>query len=180
MAHQGEYFMIPETSDTGVVEIYRAQEFPAKWALEKTLLDLPGLDSTPFFARGRWWMFTTPAQGQNHAAVTLLFSAPDLLGPWTHHPDSPICTDVRAARSAGPVLQHEGRQIRVSQDCSSGYGKRLVFSEILELTEHSYKEGLLKYSPAQQAGPIGTHTYNFANGWEVVDAKWLLPRRRVL
>jgi hypothetical protein len=178
--HQGELYMIPETSAAGVIELYRAQEFPARWVRERTLIELPGLDSTPFYAQGQWWLLTTPLLGQHHAAVTLLFSAPELMGPWTHHPASPISTDVRVARSAGAVLVTPERLIRVSQDCATGYGQKVVFSEITQLTATHYAERPLAIAAPQLRHQTGMHTYSRAGMWEVIDGKWRLPTKEIL
>ena len=37
--HEGEFWMIPETSGNRAIELYRAEQFPDKWVLEKTLVD---------------------------------------------------------------------------------------------------------------------------------------------
>lgn len=114
--------------------------------------------------RGRWWMFTTSEIGRHHAAVTLLFSAEDLRGPWRQHPQSPISTDVRVARSAGPVIRDSSRLLRVSQNCAGGYGRNLVFSEIQELAPARYRERRLTEVFAPRPGDTGMHTVGSVGG----------------
>jgi hypothetical protein len=176
--HRGEWFMVPETSAAGRIELYRAVRFPDQWVREQTLLDIAGLDTTVFFDKGCWWLITTPDIGQYHAAITLLFSAPDPRGPWTQHPGSPISTDVRTARSAGPVLQSDGKLLRVSQNCAGGYGRHVVLSEIVELTASHYRERVVKEIHPQRASDTGLHTYGRLGDWEVIDAKHRAPRVR--
>jgi hypothetical protein len=178
-----EIYMIPETSANGTIELYRARKFPFDWVLEKPLLHSRGLDTTVFQVDGRWWMLTTPDLGENHAAITLLYSAPNLLGPWTQHAASPVVTDVRSARSGGAVHRERGtnRLIRVGQNCAGGYGLSLCFSEILELNDARYRETVTAtVQPNGIPGLRGVHTYNQLGTWEVVDGKWLLPSKAIL
>ncbi|MBS0389126.1 MAG: hypothetical protein JSR15_11665, partial [Proteobacteria bacterium] len=53
-------FMIPETAEAGVVELYRATAFPYRWEWAAKLLELRAVDSTVVHSDGRWWMFTSP------------------------------------------------------------------------------------------------------------------------
>ena len=181
----GEWFMVPEASANGAVDLYRARRFPFDWVRETTLLSIPGLDSTPFQANGAWWMLTTPALAQNHAAVTLLYTAPRLTGPWKRHPGGPVSTDVRNARSAGHVINDaspgdEPALVRVAQNCAGGYGRNLVFQSIDQLTATTYRESALTTrEPANVANLVGLHTYNRVGSWEIIDGKFRLPTRRV-
>lgn len=169
----GDWYMIPETASAGVIELYRATRFPNEWQRVQTLLDIAGLDSTVFEHEGKWWMFTTPDLGRHHAAITLLFSAETPLGPWIQHPVSPISSDVRVARSAGPVIRDGRRLLRVSQNCAGNYGRNVAFSEILELTPASYRERLLTEAFSPRPSDIGMHTYGRSGTWEVIDVQHL-------
>ena len=175
--HDGEIFMVPEASSTERVELYRAQSFPERWVAERTLLGLRTVDSTPFPAQGRWWMFTTPVVVAHSAAVTLLYSADRLDGDWHLHP-TPVSADVRVARCAGRVLDAGGALYRVSQDCSVRYGYAIRFSRILTLNATDYAEqpaGLVL--PGEAPGRIGVHTYNRCGEWEVIDGQFDVPAR---
>ncbi len=177
--HAGAWWMIPESAGIGVIELYRARQFPDRWERVQVMLEIAGLDTTVFQHGGRWWLITTPDIGEHHAAVTLLFSAPSLLGPWAQHPQSPISTDVRTARSAGPIIETKDRLLRVSQDCSDGYGRQLIFSEILELTPERYREERRRAVPPVRPGDTGMHSYGWCGQWEVIDAKRLARKREV-
>lgn len=179
-AHGGEVYMVPESSEGGAVELYRARSFPDDWVFERNLLDLPCVDTTLFFRDGRWWLFTSPMSVPGHAPITLLFSATDLHGPWSEHPDSPISRDVRFARGAGDLIESGGRLLRPSQDCSVTYGYALVFNEIERLDATAYGERAgLKLLPGWLPGLVGVHTYNRAGEFEVIDGKFMVPRSRV-
>ena len=55
---QGDHYMIPETGERNVVELYRASSFPFKWEPVKVLLKARSpLDTTLIEVNGTWWMF---------------------------------------------------------------------------------------------------------------------------
>ena len=137
--HGGEVWMVPESEQAGAVNLYRAARFPDQWVFERTLLDIRAVDAVPFMHRNRWHMFVSPVVVEGQVPFTLLFTAPQLLGPWTLHPAGCISGDVRFARGAGAVIRDGQRLIRVSQECAEGYGHSICFSEI-ELAEASYQE----------------------------------------
>ena len=139
--HNGETFMIPESVANKSVELWRAVDFPFSWKLEKTLFQGSLVDTTPIFHGGRWYFFTAISEPKGNAAFGALFSSDDLTGDWVRHPVSPISTDVRYARSAGAILNVDGRLLRPVQDCSWGYGHCIHVEEILELIRMSTKAG---------------------------------------
>ncbi|MBK8690738.1 MAG: hypothetical protein IPN17_00130 [Deltaproteobacteria bacterium] len=80
--------MIPETSQKGGVEVYRARSFPHGWEpFEQMLPDLPAADVTLHQVGDRWWMFTDVAVADTrlHNEELHIFHAPSLFGPWTPH-----------------------------------------------------------------------------------------------
>jgi hypothetical protein len=179
-ADQGEIFMVPECADEGVVELLRATEFPVRWRREATLLRLKTVDSTVFRHAGKWWMFTSPMTVAGHAAVTLLYGASQLTGPWRLHPASPISSDARYARGAGAVLLLGDRLVRPSQDCGGRYGRALVFNQIFRLDEQQFEEApFAGLGEVPELGLYGVHTYNRADHWEVIDGRFMRPRAEI-
>jgi hypothetical protein len=178
--HGGEIFMIPESADNGSVDLWRATRFPFAWTLEKTLFRGRLVDTTPLFHDGRWYFFTTVSEPKGSAVFGALFSAEQLTGEWVRHPSSPICTDIRRARSAGPIQRLGGRLFRPVQDCSEDYGRRIHVQEILELTPATYRErGLHSIEPDWEKGLKGVHTYGFCAGIEVMDGVTHEERRKI-
>ena len=175
---EGETFMVPETSDAGVVELLRATEFPLRWERVSTLLRLRAVDSTVFRHADRWWMLTSPMSVSGHAPVTLLYGAAALTGPWRLHPASPISSDVRVARCAGAIIDcGGGRLLRPGQDCAGTYGRALVFNDIRRLDAAGYEETpIMRIGADAASGLSGVHTYNRAGRWEVIDGRFLQKR----
>lgn len=170
--HEGAVYMIPETRENRTVELYRAEEFPWRWTLDRVLLeDVSAVDATIHRQGDRLWMFVGLSNGRfSNCDEVALFSSRSLSGPWQQHPKSPIVSDVRRARPAGAVFQDNGRLIRPSQDCGKAYGYGLVFSEIVSLSETEYEEREIgRIDPGWLAGNLGTHTYTRSEQFEVID-----------
>ncbi len=178
--HGGAVWMVPESEQAGAVNLYRAARFPDQWVLERTLLDLRAVDSVPFMHRDRWYMFTSPVVVDGQAPFALLFTAAQLLGPWSLHPAGCVSGDVRFARSAGSVIRDGERLIRVNQDCAKGYGHSIRFS-VIELDEKTYEAKPYAQLLPEALGDIGgVHTYNRVGDWEVIDARRFLPKSLVI
>lgn len=178
--HDGALWMIPETSESGYVELYRAVSTPYEWKLESQLMRLRCVDATPLLHDGVWWMFVSPSPVESHAPTTLLFSAESLTGKWTLHPSNPVCSDVRLARGAGRFFHDGSKLIRPSQNCSPTYGQALNFNEITNLSRTDYAEHLKhRICPEWVPGLRGLHTYNRSGEWEAIDGKiYLRPSER--
>ena len=101
---QGDHYMIPETGERNVVELYRASSFPFKWEPVKVLLEARSpLDTTLIEVNGTWWMFVNIEEegvAVNWDELHLYYSD-NPLGPWKPHARNPIVSDVQFARPAG-------------------------------------------------------------------------------
>jgi hypothetical protein len=155
---EGEYYMLPETLEPGCIQLYKADPFPARWVLAGSLVEGAFADPSIFRFHDMWWMFacSTP-----HESDTLrLFMAPQLKGPWSEHPSSPIVqSNNRYARPAGRVLVTGDTVIRHAQDCVPIYGSQVRAFEISHLTPTDYLERESEESPIL----TGTGT-----GWNAV------------
>lgn len=176
-----EIFMIPESSDSDSVDLFRCQQFPDKWVRETTLLKGKYVDTTVWQYEGLWWLATTSADSGARAGSLLLFSSGFLTGDWHFHPANPISTDIRRNRGAGRVFLSRGRLIRPSQSCAPSYGYSFTFNEITELSAQRYSERPLRtITPGSCAGLTGIHTYNCDGKVEVIDGSTRLPLKRVI
>jgi hypothetical protein len=173
-AHEGEIFMIPETSAQGRVELYRATNFPGGWRRESILLDgLIASDATLLAHDGRLWLFVGVAVPNATMLDELhLFSAAVPGGPWHPHPRNPVVSDVRCARPAGAIQRWGSRLVRPGQDGSRRYGGAVSFREIDQLTLHDYAEHeIARLEPSDLGAARATHTYACDGMFEAVDLR---------
>lgn len=118
--------------------------------LEKSRL----VDATLLKHDNSWFLFGSPLEsGQDRLD---LWMAPQLFGPWTRHPESPIVVDSRGSRMGGPIVVQDGSLYRFGQDCSKRYGGALSIYEITKLSDYRYSE---KYvGKITIRGSFGPHT----------------------
>ena len=164
----GELFLIPESADTGRVDLYRFSAFPSRLELVSTLYDcVPLVDTTPCRLGDRWYFFATTTQPYME---TRLFSSSTLDGPWTRHPASPVSRSVRSCRSAGHLFWRDGRLFRPTQDCTVRYGYAITVNEITTLTATEFDEHpVARVMPTWAPGLLGTHMWNETSRLQVID-----------
>jgi hypothetical protein len=172
--HEGEYYMVPETSENHTVELYRAKNFPDNWEFVMNLAEGKQLiDVTLHFENGFWWMF---ANSPNHPFVStndqlFLFYSDDLFSKnWKSHPQNPIATHIGNCRPAGRLYKKDGKLFRPTQNnASEQYGFGLKFNEIVVMNENEYIEQEISSFNPGNFGLKACHHIDFAGGIVVMD-----------
>lgn len=172
-SHGGTMFMLPESGGARRLVLYRAASFPDRWEVDTVLMEDTDInDATLLLRDGRFWLFGTERRGSGSASDTLVvFSAPELRGPWAPHKLNPIAIDSSAARPGGAFIERDGRTFLPMQDGRESYGGGLGLAELLRLDDDA----------VVLAGPVpirkgaawpgrAIHTLNRAGGVEVVDS----------
>lgn len=170
--HDGQIYMIPETSGARRIELYRADPFPLRWTLDSTLVEnVEASDVTLFRHEGRFWLFASLSDGGCSSWDALgLFFADSLRGPWRAHPRNPVLFDARAARPAGAMALRNGAVLRVAQDCSSRYGGGMTICAIEQLDPTTYaQKSIVRLGPPPGFSNPRTHTLNRSETIEVID-----------
>ena len=169
--HQGELFMLPETSQAQQIQLYRCDRFPDRWGLAKVLIDnISAVDPVVFQRDGRWWMFAgTREPGADGSDEVSLFHAQSLTGPWKQHACNPVRSSVFASRPAGQVYELDGELFRPSQNCSRRYGYGLVIHRIDRISDTDYAETEVATLRPEPFGFLGLHTVNYIDKLSVVD-----------
>lgn len=172
--HRDAVYMIPESGSAGKVILYRADPFPDRWVRDTVLIDGGNFNDATLLERdGRLWMFGTGQFGAGNASDTLmLYSAPDLRGPWEPHRLNPILIDRAGARPGGKVIDRDGRLFLPVQDGTRFYGGGLGLREIIRLDMDDVLLGpVMSVSPGPAwTGRGGIHTLNRVGAIEVIDS----------
>ncbi|MFW5753173.1 MAG: glucosamine inositolphosphorylceramide transferase family protein [Marinilabiliaceae bacterium] len=141
---EGEWYMLPESSASHEVTLYKSVEFPDKWEAFRTVFEgEQWVDTTPFFYSEKWWVFSVskPASYASSYQELHLFYCDDILhDKWEAHPMNPVVSDVRYARPAGRLFFYEGKLYRPAQNCLHIYGGGVQLCEVLTLSEDTYRE----------------------------------------
>jgi hypothetical protein len=131
----GEFYMIPESSEANRVFLYKAQNFPYEWEIDCELLNGQYVDSSIFHYDNKWWMFAGQS-GKLH-----LFFSNKLEGEWKKHPKSPLITnDFIITRPGGRVIVDKNKIYRYAQDGEPNYGRAVRVFNIKQLSEKEYVE----------------------------------------
>lgn len=170
--HDGQFWMIPETSANRAVELYRAVQFPDQWIFEKTLIADINLDDVTLIRHDeRLWMFAAVSDWQSSQWDALgLFYADDLFGEWQGHQGNPVLLDAKAARPAGAMYHRDGSLWRPAQDCRSIYGGGLSLCRVDRLDPECFEQSVMHhFVPEDKDRLLGLHTLNEDHGLEVID-----------
>jgi len=168
----GTLYMLPETEGNRTIEVYRCNEFPHRWELEKVVMSgVNAVDTTVFEAHGRWWMFYATDSGDAAGFDRLwIHHAPSPLGPWTAHRWNPLECNVIGGRPAGLPFVRDGKLLRATQVGAPWYGHSMRIREIVTLTPDAWEEReVAKIQPDWMPGLSGTHTLNVVGDVVVMD-----------
>lgn len=69
-----------------------------------------------------------------------LFYADDVFNEWQPHPQNPVKTDVRSARSAGIPFVYKGELYRPSIDYSEKCEGSITINKVITITKEIYQE----------------------------------------
>jgi hypothetical protein len=179
----GCYYMIPESSENRTIDLYECIKFPDQWQHKITLMkNVTAVDTTVFYIKEKWWLFTAMAEQEAAAPqveLFLFYSDELFTDQWHAHPMNPIVSDVKKARAAGSLFIRDGKLFRPSQDCSKTYGYGFDLNEVMTLSENEYCERMVtSIRPDPRARIMAIHTYANQGNLTVVDAlvrqpKWM-------
>jgi hypothetical protein len=173
ISHDGQCYCVPEMSGLGRVQLFRADPFPDRWVPDRILLgSFAGADATLYRHGGRWWMFAGDHDDQDETKL-FLFHATDLFGPWAAHALNPVKCDLRSARPAGPLFEHNGSLYRPAQDGSRTYGGAVAVNRIRVLSPTEFDEETINVLAPDPQGPRpdGLHTLTGVGNATLVDGK---------
>lgn len=169
--HQGAIWMIPESSESEAIELYRADPFPDRWSLHSRLVEGRFHDATLWIEGDMFWMFAGGQHLQSGSWDALhLFYAPSLFGPWTAMTEHAVRIDNSSARPGGALVKIGKKLYRPAQDCSRGYGSALTWNEVTKLSPEAFAEnpvGRVQFN--SHPGLLGPHTWNTCSGLLLTD-----------
>lgn len=172
--HEGHWYMIPESAQSGSLRLYKAADFPYKWILiEESLIEGKFLDATVIQYEGGFKLLVNRYFPDINSGSDDLFLY-DLVPSEGSFKISEDCdhllSDVRFSRGAGRVLKEGEWYYRYCQNNSKYYGHDLALIKF-KIDE----EGLHDISVIKEFGikslPIkkGKHTYAIAGNIEMID-----------
>ena len=136
--HENEIYMMPETFDYESLCLYHFTDFPYGCSLDRHIMTgAHFVDSHIFKQDDVYLLFTNSSDCE----LRLFYSIN--LTDWTMHPMSPIVKGNKFSRSAGSIVNVNGKKYRVAQDTSNMYGDNFHVFEINKLSTTEYAESLV-------------------------------------
>jgi hypothetical protein len=158
-------YVLPENSENGKLMLFELDDQKKN----TVLLNEPVVDPVLFKKDNTWFLFCSILDDTENEQTHLYF-AESLTGPWTRHPQSPICKTKTGARMAGSLFRINSRLYRPGQDCSTEYGGGICLFQVVELSTTRYIEKLVK-KITPPGDSIGIHTINRFGKKTIVDLK---------
>lgn len=165
----GKEYILPEFAESGKASLF---EVSSKNKTEIILVNEPLVDTVMLQHNNKWWLFANKADHQNNAAL-FAYYADKFDGQYKPHALNPVKTDIRNSRSAGAILNINGKLLRPAQDSSRTYGCAIVINEITDLTPTSFSEREVKRIEPNPDWDYnkGIHTISEYGNKTLIDAK---------
>ena len=171
--YENEIYMLPETSASHELRLYRATQFPDKWECARIIAEnVMWVDTTFFLDGNKMYAITTDVSDEsNHKDYLLQFDNEFNIV------DKKMIDEkhTELSRSGGKFFYSNHVWHRVSQDCTFHYGAGLIFSkfnpsEVVDgmgqIIIHLFPKDI---ELNENKKWIGLHTYNGLEGYEVID-----------
>lgn len=175
-SYKDVWYMIPESSQSGEVRLYKAVEFPNRWEITEVLLNGKYVDTTVFEYDGELYLTTYETNGKTECVEPSAFrmkldgSRTELEKlEWNDY-------DTLRVRGAGAYFAEGNKTYRPAQISSDyKYGDGIVFCSV-EIDGNAYKEvPCAELKPdsikAKKAFIDGAHTYTVSKSFEAIDIR---------
>lgn len=162
LKHDNDIFMMPESSASNKLYLYKCIDFPFKWEKYKLLLDGHFLDSTLFYSNNKWNLLTLKDYKN-----TNLYIADSLEDNFVFY--KTLYTNNKAIGRNGGFI----KDFRIAQDCSTAYGDRVHFFKYNDFCE----EYIATFNRAcgYKWDSLNLHHFNFieakGQSYHIYDAK---------
>ena len=151
--------MIPESSEAGRVELWAAADFPTGWTRAAVLLEgVTAVDASVMRHVGMYWMWVNQSfEGGRLDDETFLYFS-DRLRPAGPSSAEPGRIRRPAGTPAGRPFLHGETLIRPAQDCTGGYGSRVVFNAVEVMSTDDYREARGRWRRIGRPGAVSAPT----------------------
>jgi hypothetical protein len=143
----GAWYMLPETSRAGSVDLFACDQMPSRWRRAARLIDGANCaDSILHHAGGLWYLITsTQREAASRRRWLEIHVSDSLLSErWQPHPVNRerrhAARDHGYGRNAGALLEIDGMLLRPMQASMRRYGECLQMMRVAQLTPDAFEE----------------------------------------
>lgn len=176
---ENEIYLIPETSETKTVELYKADKFPYKWKKIKTILKNVTLTDTIVInnKNNSLDVLTTEFVDGKMLDIYLSFDSQfNVMKKEVWHSEKDNNTGGGDWRNGGRLVNISNNDTeyiyRVTQNCRNGYGKGLIFT-LFDDAIATAKDCIMLFPDDFEIDTVkkisGIHTYTAIDNMEVID-----------
>jgi hypothetical protein len=134
----GNIYLLPETTATKNVCLFKFEQFPLKLGDETELLKGSYADSNILLHNNTYFLSTINLDNESHE----LFFSDSLRGNWHRHP-SDLSINKSFSRNGGGFFYLYGELYRAAQNISGRYGEGLGIFRVTQLSKTNYSETLV-------------------------------------
>ena len=171
-SHNGNIYMIPESNACGKLLLYRADEFPDKWTIDRVLSEGVKLVDSSLVPKDEnsFYLFSHDYEHPEQRVLFLLDMKAKEIKRLTDK--EPMIT---IGRGGGNVMKVGSEWVRPIQDCSANYGERIKLYNVTITSRDFSEEYIGTVDPHNIClanrirKPDRVHTINRCNGYEVID-----------
>ena len=164
----GKTYVYPENSQSGQLKIYEYDETSHQLVNPKVLVDAPLVDPQILEMNGKYYVLST--QFKTNAKLDddlFVYESDNLFGPYKQV--QVLHNDIDEERGAGRIFSVDNRLIRPAQSSVGGYGKQLIFYELIYVDNGFKEKEIGRLSPCPTKMDQQLHTYNQWEKLVVVD-----------
>ncbi|KFC81624.1 glucosamine inositolphosphorylceramide transferase family protein [Buttiauxella agrestis] len=168
--HEGELFMIPESSERKEVMLFRCTEFPGRWEMIKVLIsDAEFTDNIYFTSGDKSYLISTTMKNE-----MVIHTACSLFGKWEKITPTLKLSNYHH-RGAGKPYFVNNKNYILTQECHPDcYGKSIYIKELIGISPLNFEEKLVANISPLINQSAGVHTLNFTDSYIVYDTKNLI------
>ena len=173
----GNIYVVPETSAINEIRLYKALDFPKKWAFEKIIAPaFSAVDTIVYHMDNDGIDFYTSV-GDSCNVENYIVKCDNLFRCKSKYVVKKISAE--GNRNAGGLIFQNGNVFRVGQDCTGNtYGKSVI---VYKCTTDDFNEEETKRITYDDFADLnkrycGIHTYNTLDDIDVVDLKYVIKK----
>lgn len=174
---QGTWYMLPETNMSNEVRLYRAEQFPYHWHLDKILLkDIKLVDHALYPIEDGFLVISYDITDSHDMHNRIYHLNMNFKTMEEIFPQGKWCKE----RPGGTFYQKDRQWYHVIQDCEKAYGDFLHVYKTTKFTENELQEekvgeihpSNVEWMP-KKAEMQHLHTYNCDEQYEVIDLQYM-------
>ncbi len=175
--HNGIFYMVPETSGSDSLKLYKCLNFPDKWIFCYDLIsNIRCVDNIIFKKEKLYYLLNTKSYYNDFSSqLNVYYSDSPISKNWVKHKLNPIYFTSKKGRNGGFIFQNNNL-VRVAQNNKinhlgdNQYGREISLNNITDISPDLFKEEFIKkIKPTVKENILGIHHMSGIKDFTVFD-----------